>query len=115
MRIFVYVIELAQSVTVMNILPDLIQTHKDFLNTLNSFTEQQVFFSPEGKWNAAQIVEHVILSDKAVVRWLTGLKKSTTRSVDKNIPSLKSLFLNFDIAMKSPIFILPQGTLKNKH
>jgi hypothetical protein len=99
----------------MNILPDLIQTNKDFLYTLNSFTEQQVFFSQEGKWNAAQIVEHVILSDKAVARWLTSSTKSTTRSIDKNIPSLKSLFQNFDIEMKSPTFILPQGTLKNKH
>jgi hypothetical protein len=84
------------------------ETAKDLLETISSFGEKEFNEIPvEGSWSAAQVADHVRKSLKGTVNALHGDVKPTEREPDEHVEKLKSLFLNFDIKMQSPEFILP--------
>lgn len=83
-------------------------TAKDLLDTVSSFSEVAFNEIPfEGSWSAAQVADHVRKSLKGTVNALYGDVKPTERKADEHVEKLKSIFLNFDIKMQSPEFILP--------
>jgi len=80
----------------------------DMIKTLSLFTEEEINSIPfEGSWTPGQVAQHVILSDSGFASLLSGPVTDTDRQPDQHVEQLKAIFLNFDIKMKSPDFILP--------
>lgn len=82
-------------------------TFGELISLLSSLDEKQLNTMPfEGSWTAAQLGEHLSKSyDVAAV--LKGKTETTERAPDEKVQEFKDLFLNFDIKMKSPDFIIP--------
>ncbi|GGH00528.1 hypothetical protein GCM10007415_40620 [Parapedobacter pyrenivorans] len=67
-----------------------------------------------GSWTAAQAGDHLLRSYD-VVGCLTGQTAHTQRDPEALIAPLSEAFLNFDIKMESPDFILPStGTISKE-
>jgi len=80
----------------------------DMIKTLSLFTQAEINTIPfEGSWTPGQVAQHIILSDSGFAELLSGPINDTDRQPDQYVDQLKSIFLNFDIKMKSPDFILP--------
>jgi hypothetical protein len=83
-------------------------TAKDLLETISSFNEKEFNEIPfAGSWSAAQVADHVRKSLKGTINALHGEVEPSEREPDEHVEKLKSIFLNFDIKMQSPEFILP--------
>ncbi|MHA4809659.1 DinB family protein [Flavitalea flava] len=88
-------------------------TVPQLLQTVSSFNEEQFNRIPfEGSWTAGQVGEHMVKFTGADI--LYGPVETTHRPIDERDLGIKELFLNFDIKMKSPDFILPTGTYHKK-
>ncbi len=59
-----------------------------------------------GSWEASQVGDH-LLKSYDVVGCLTGHTAHTQRDPEASVAPLSEAFLNFDIKMESPDFILP--------
>jgi len=80
----------------------------DMIKTLSLFSEDEINTIPfEGSWTPGQVAQHIIMSDSGFANLLNGPVKDTDRQPDEHVEQLKAIFLNFDIKMKSPDFILP--------
>lgn len=87
---------------------DFDQTAHDLLKTISSFNENIFNKVPfEGSWTAAQVADHVAKSLAGAAKTLYGDVKPTQRKPDEQVERLRSIFLNFEIKMQSPEFILP--------
>lgn len=98
----------------MNNVPDEIQnTRLNLVSVINNIKQEQFNVIPfEGSWTAAQVSEHIL---KAIgADFLYGNTKLTEREPNEKIEELGKLFLNFDIKMQSPAFILPSDTIQDK-
>lgn len=97
-----------------NILRELEDTGNTLLKTLSAFDQAKINKVPfEGSWTAGQIGDH-LLKSYAVVETLNGEVKPTKRAVDLKVEELKSIFLNYNLKMQSPEFILPANSIINK-
>lgn len=96
-----------------NVLKELESTKSNLLQVISSAEQEKFNDVPfEGSWTAGQVSEHIL---KAIgTDLLYGNVKPTERNPDEKIAETGKLFLNFDIKMKSPEFILPSDTPKNK-
>jgi hypothetical protein len=80
----------------------------DMIKTLSLFSQDEINAIPfEDSWTPGQVAQHIILSDSGFAKLLSGPAKDTDRQPDQHVDQLKAIFLNFDIKMKSPDFILP--------
>lgn len=100
-----------------NNLPDeIMETKKELLKVLNLFDKENINTVPfEGSWTGGQVAEHVLKSASGVLETLNSTVKPTERNPEENVKQLGDIFLNFDIKMKSPDFILPSDHPKNKN
>ncbi len=80
---------------------------EDAIGLFNAEEFNEVPF--KDSWTPAQVVQHVILANGNFAAVLRGTTKETTKAVDENIAKLKAIFLNFELKMKSPEFILPNA------
>lgn len=81
---------------------------------LGSFTDQEFNVVPfAGSWTAAQVGDH-LLQSYGVAQTMTGNVFTTERPIDIHIPQLQYVFLNFDVKMESPSFILPSQEFINR-
>lgn len=87
----------------------------ELISILSSFSPEDINKKPfEGAWSAAQVGEHLYKS-YGVVDILKAPVKKTDRAPDQNIESIKNMFLNFDVKMRSPEFIIPSaGTIEKE-
>lgn len=93
----------------MEMLNKLENTTRNLLQTLSSFRQENINLIPfEGSWTAAQVAEHLRMSNGFIAALLCGTMKPANRPPDQNIARIKAAFLNFDIKMESPDFILPK-------
>lgn len=77
------------------------------LQMLSSLSPDMLNTVPfDGSWTAGQVGEH-LLKSYSVADTLKGTTKPTQRSVDENFQEIKKLFLNYDIKMEAPEFIVP--------
>ncbi len=91
-------------------------------NTATSLTQVVSSFEPEnfnrvpfpGSWTPGQVAEHVLKSLSGIPEMIYGKTKSTQRPPNEKEEDIKSLFLNFDIKMQSPEFILPENKTYDK-
>ena len=93
-----------------------------FENTINKFHDAVAVFdetalnkiSFESSWTPAQVADHVLRSQSLFPQLLRGNKGEANRQTNKNKDVLAKIFLDFDIKMKSPEFILPSTEPLNK-
>jgi len=84
------------------------ETMHEFIHLVSSFDENVFNTIPfEGSWTAAQVAEHINLSNSGMTKIIEGPVKDTERSPDKLIAGIKESFLNFSIKMRSPDFVVP--------
>jgi hypothetical protein len=90
-------------------------TFNELDNIIFAFNGTQLNSVPfEGSWTAGQVADHIIKSLGGISRLLNGPTEKTERDPGEKIKALEDLFLNFDIKMKSPDFILPGDGIQEK-
>jgi hypothetical protein len=98
-----------------NIYDEVNRTYTVLLETFSSVAPAQIDIIPfEGSWTAGQLAEHIIKAGTGMPQFLRGTTKPTERQPEEKVEPVKALFLNFDIKMKSPDFILPKQTVHQK-
>jgi len=86
---------------------DLHETFGKLMDTLSSLSEDQLNKSPyTGSWTAAQVGDHLSRS-YGIIELLDGNTTPSSQPVSEKVQEIKALFLNFEIQMESPAFILP--------
>ena len=68
----------------------------------------------EGSWTGGQVAEHVLKSAAGVLTAITGEAKPAERDPEQHVQMLADAFLNFEVKMKSPDFIIPSDEPKDK-
>jgi hypothetical protein len=97
------------------LLAELSTTQQELVNLLNSFSTVTINQIPlEGSWTAAQVADHVSLSNFSIARALQLKGNSINREPDERAGELKDLFLDFNRKFKSPDFIVPTKTEYDK-
>ena len=82
------------------------ETETALLQILSAFSKEQLNKVPfEGSWTGGQVGEHLIKAVSADIFY--GTTTDTERPADVFVKPLRDQFLNFDINMESPDFILP--------
>jgi len=90
------------------ILLDTDQTFTELIKTVLLFDEDQLNAIPfEGSWTAGQIVQHLILANSGFMEVMQGPVKEPEREPDQLAGKIRKDFLNFEVKMESPEFILP--------
>jgi hypothetical protein len=90
------------------ILIDTEQTFTTLIETVSSFDEEQLNDIPfKGSWSGGQVVQHLILANSGFIEVMQGPVKEPEREPDQLVGRIKKDFLNFDVKMESPEFILP--------
>lgn len=95
---------------------------KDFNTTFSALVDAIAAFDAEkfnqvfaeDSWTAGQVVEHLLLANTGFAAVLNAKVKATERESDELIPRLKADFLNFDIKMQAPDFIVPERKAYDK-
>lgn len=84
------------------------QVEKAFANfaaTLSLFTASQLNELATGKWTAGQVAQHIIKATAGIPD--TQVQKAT-RVYDEQVENISALFLNMEIKMQAPDFIIPE-------
>lgn len=61
----------------------------------------------KGSWTPAQVAQHLALAGTGIDDVLLGETRATAGAPDRQVDSIKEVFLNFDLKMTSPDFIEP--------
>jgi hypothetical protein len=84
------------------------KTINDFIQLLASVDEKKLNIVPfKDSWTAGQLAQHVLLSVSGFTELVYGPVKETERAPDLGIETIRRIFLDFTIKLKSPDFILP--------
>lgn len=67
-----------------------------------------------GSWTAAQVIEHLVKSDQAMIQTLNGPVQPTNRPPDEMVEKLRAIFLDFSTKLPSPEFIIPSSQTFDK-
>jgi len=82
---------------------------------LATFNEQELNTVPfEGSWTAGQVGRHLFKSENGMDELLLAPMEKVDRQPDERAAELKKVFLDFDIKMKSPDFIVPEDKVYDK-
>jgi len=85
------------------------ETLTELLAVVSGFQEQQFNIVPfKDSWTAGEVTQHVVLSISGFVDLMNGPTQHTNRKPDEHIETIKNVFLNFSIKLKSPDFIIPE-------
>jgi hypothetical protein len=94
---------------------EITNTKSELLKTLELFDQENINTVPfEGSWTGGQVAEHVLKSLSGALQNITGPVRSTERNPEENVKQLGDIFLNMDIKMQSPDFIIPSNDPKDK-
>ncbi|MBS1522679.1 MAG: DinB family protein [Bacteroidetes bacterium] len=99
-----------------NNLQNIIVTAKqEFLKALDLFGQDNINAVPfEGSWTGGQVAEHILKSVSGILETVNASSKPTERNPEEHVKMLGEIFLNMDIKMKSPDFIIPSDSPKDK-
>ena len=90
-------------------------TAHELLQVVDSFQQDAFNEIPfEGSWTPGQVTEHIFLSTSGILKAVNGNTEPTQRDPHQMIAPLREAFLNFNIKMQSPDFILPSDDPKDK-
>ena len=91
------------------LLTALTKTTDELIGLLSALPEQQLNRVPyAGSWTAGQLGDHLFKS-YGLSSVLKGRTAPTTRPVEEKIGPIKDVFLNFEIKMQSPDYIVPDN------
>lgn len=91
------------------------QANDEFLNALDLFDQDNINTVPfEGSWTGGQVAEHILKSVSGILETLNGPSVATNRNPEEHVKMFGEVFLNMDIKMKSPDFIIPSNSPKDK-
>ena len=94
---------------------ELFSTKTVLLEAIDGFSDQNFnSVPPVGGWTGGQVAEHVLLSASGVADALNGPVKEADRDPEQHVKLLSDIFLNFEMKLKSPDFILPSDAPKDK-
>ena|SRR5579872_814517 len=94
---------------------ELFSTKTALLEVLDRFSDQNFNRTPAGGgWTGGQVAEHLLLSSSGVADALNGPVKLAERDPEQHVKLLSDIFLNFDVKLKSPDFILPSDKPKDR-
>jgi len=97
------------------IIAGLEETTKELFPTLSLFSQEDFNKIPfEESWTAGQVAEHLFKSESNIPRVLNGSSKETERDPFQHVDTIRKVFLDYTLKLKSPEFILPSNELKNK-
>jgi hypothetical protein len=97
------------------IISDIDQTFNTILLLISGMDDEFINLIPfETSWTAGQVAQHIIISGSGFADILYGAVEKTKREYDAIKLAIKSDFLNFDIKMTSPDFIVPPAIRYNK-
>src|SRR2546421_1786993 len=78
------------------------------LELFSSFKQEQINKPPfQGSWTAAQVAEHLNLSDTRMLLMLNGKVNPTKRQPDQKIEQIKADFLDFSVKFDSSELVVP--------
>jgi hypothetical protein len=87
----------------------------EFLEALDLFGQDNINTVPfEGSWTGGQVAEHISKSVSGILETLNGPSIPTERNPEEHVKMLGDVFLNMEIKMKSPDFIIPSDSPKDK-
>jgi predicted transcriptional regulator YdeE len=82
---------------------------KEFQELFSSLNEKYLNTVPvQGGWTVGQLARHVIKVNSGFLKQLNGPVKETKRKYDEMAENIKISFLDFNIKMKSPDFVVPE-------
>ncbi|MCP2028604.1 hypothetical protein L1276_003774 [Flavobacterium sp. HSC-32F16] len=88
---------------------DIVETFKKLNESISRFSEDELNLVPyQGSWTAGQVTQHIILASSGFPELFAGKTEQTTRKPDEKIKDIEGLFLNFDIKMDAPVFLIPE-------
>ena len=94
---------------------ELTTTKNELLKALDLFDQENINTVPfEGSWTGGQVAEHVLKSLSGALQNITGPVQHTDRNPGEYVKPLGDIFLNMDIKMKSPDFIIPSNDPKDR-
>lgn len=83
-------------------------TKQELLKALELFDQENINTIPfDGSWTGGQVAEHVFKSVSVALKAIKGPQKPTERDPAEHVKQLGDIFLDMDIKMKSPDFIMP--------
>lgn len=90
-------------------------TASELLQVTGRFGQSAFNTAPfEGSWTPGQVVEHIYLSASGILSTVKGNTGPTERDPRQMVTPLRDAFLNFNIKMQSPDFILPSNDPQDK-
>jgi hypothetical protein len=90
------------------LLKELDITTRELLQTIDAFKPEQFNTVPfKGSWTAGQVSEHLLKSIEGLPALMASTTKPAERQADEKVAAIESIFLDFDVKMKSPDFIIP--------
>ncbi|ABG59125.1 DinB family protein [Cytophaga hutchinsonii] len=93
--------------THQELLAQLTHTTDELMHLLTPLSENQLNAVPfEGSWTPGQLGDHLYKS-YGIAAILNGKTEATARPVEEKIGPIRELFLNVDVKMQSPEFIVP--------
>ena len=102
-------------VDTQEVIMELQNTVTELLQVLEAFTQEQLNnIAFEGSWTAAQVAQHILLSNSSIIQYLPVNGKTVEREPGKGIEVLRNTFLDFSTKLKSPDFIIPREGLYKK-
>ena len=80
----------------------------ELIGSLSLFSPEQLNQVPfEGSWTPGQVVQHISMSVDGFSKLIRGNVAATERNPEQHVGTLNEVFLNYDIKMKSPDFLIP--------
>jgi len=86
-------------------------TFAELISVFSKISNDQIDVVPfEGSWTAGQVAEHIVKAVSGTPELLNGKVEPANRPYDEQVAGLKKVFLDFNLKMKSPEFIVPTET-----
>ncbi|OXA78584.1 DinB superfamily protein [Flavobacterium aquidurense] len=94
---------------------NIVETFKNLSEIHSKFSETELNTVPyEGSWTAGQTTQHILKACSGYAALFLGKTEETTRTPDLYIKDIEALFLNFNIKMNAPDYLLPEIIDYNK-
>lgn len=77
------------------------------ISKVTSFAEETYNRELPNKWNAALLVEHIIMGNAGMKQFLTEVTYASDTPYDLNIEAIRNLMLNNEVKHQSPDFLIP--------
>lgn len=86
---------------------------EQYTELLGSLSEEEINKIPfPTSWPAAFLVDHITKANESSI--LKKIGRPAERAVDEQVPQFRTLFLDFELKMKTPDFLIPEDRMYSK-